>query len=133
MSANTYLHYENATFPEESYGFEIDHQMTTAFFDYMINTTPRNFEYNESEALKSIVLGTLISDRTGLATKLRETIENRLDELLDGYGYKFELSDCCGPLIEINAGEEPEGRIGIAKYYILGDSSRAEMKLTVWR
>jgi len=52
---------------------------------------------------------------------------------LAGYEYKFEVRDCCKPILEINADSEPVGREGAAKYYFMADGSRGEMKLIVWR
>jgi len=133
ISARVEFHYGNLSWSNQTYEFDVIHTKTTSISDYTINLSAGKFDYNQSDALKSIIIGTLLSARADMRAIVAEEIERRLDELLAGYDYKFELRDCCEPILEVNPESEPTGRQGIAKYYYLADGSRGSMTLTVWR
>ncbi len=133
MTASAELHYGNLSWPNQTYEFDIMHIKIIQTSNYTINLSASDFDYNQSDALKSIIMGTLLSARADMRAIVVEEIERRLDELLVGYEYKFELRDCCKAILEVNRGSEPTGREGVAKYYYLADGSRGIMKLTVWR
>jgi len=134
MEAQLALIFENLTYPQGIYNFDIEHYCITRYANHTVNTSGRNCSrYNESDAEKAILLGVITAQRGGLMDSARAAVESRLEELLWGYSYKFELRDCCGMVFEINPELEPVGREGVAKRYFEADGKRAEMKLTVWR
>lgn len=132
MAATVYLTYENLTWPAETYNFDIEHYLVTKESNYTV-CQPDCDGYNESDATKSVLLGVLLAGKNDLRSAVNGAVKNRLAELLEGYEYKLEVKDCCSVVLEINPTKEPVGRVGVAKYYLIGDGSRAEMKLTVWR
>jgi len=133
MTAKVSYIYENLTWPNATYSFDLNHTRTTRESNYTIGSNRNCSQYNESDAEKSMILGFLASSRGSLFEELKKAIESRLDELLEGYNYSFELRDCCNAVFAINDGDEPAGRSAVAKYYLNGDGSLAEMRLTVWR
>lgn len=134
MEADLSLFYENLTWPQAKYSFDIEHFLVSKESDYTINTSPRDCSrYNASDAEKSILLGILSAGRSDLMGAAQEAVAKRLDELLEGYHYKFEVRDCCDMVLSINQDAEPVGREGVAKRYFDAGGSRAEMTLTVWR
>lgn len=133
MAARANLTYGNRTWGEEAYSFDIEHCRLSSESDYLVNTSQKESDGNLSEAFKSIILGIIFSERAGLKTRVEEAVEARLEELLQGYEYKFLVKDGCRTFLEINADLEPEGRAGMVKQYFVGDGTRAEMRLTVWR
>jgi hypothetical protein len=134
IDTNLSFVYGNLTWPEEVYKFDIEHSCVTTESNYTINTSTTDCsQYNESDAEKSILLGILATGRGSLVQTAKKAVENRLEELLEGYHYKFGVKDCCSILFEINPDSEPVGREGTAKYYFETDGERAEMRLTVWR
>jgi len=131
MAATVHLEYGNGTWGEEDYTFDIEHFRVCGESDYDDNGSECN--ESDADAMKSVVLGTISSGRGSLGGALEDAIKERLDELLEGYEYRFEAWDCCRPIIGINPGKEPEGRPGEAKRYFIAGSSRGEMRLIVWR
>jgi hypothetical protein len=123
--------YEGEIWPEKTYTFDIEHTCTTRSSNHTIIRRCRS--YNESDALKSIVLGIILTGRGSLLPMAKDVLVERLDEILEGYRYKLLVRDCCSAVIEINAEEEPEGRQGTSKYYFIAGDEIAEMTLTVWR
>ncbi len=133
MLAEVFLAYENTTFPEAAYSFDILHKRATKNYNCSMNNSDDCPEHNDTDALKSMVLGAILAGRNNLKGGLAKAVEERLDGLLEGYQYTFEVRDCCSAAIAIHEDAEPPGRRGEAKYYFMGDGSRAEMRLTVWR
>ena len=131
MSADTYLIYENLTWPPAIYSFDINHTRRCEESEYDINSSDCNS--SDPDAMKSVLLGAILSGRSDLKGGLRDAIKERLDELLKGYHYSFEARDCCVVIVEINGDDEPIGRAGFAKRYFEGGGYRGEMRLTVWR
>jgi hypothetical protein len=133
MRAQARLEYGNLSWPDETYDFDIEQYRVVRDSIYLINLSQKDFDYNKSDALKSIALGILLSGRGGLYGLLESAIKERLDELLGGYSYKFEAWDCCRRIIAINMGAEPAGRRGLSRRYFNGGGQRGYMALTVWR
>jgi hypothetical protein len=133
MSATVNFTYSNISWSPQNYLFDVQHYKRSQSSSYSINTTPKDIEYNESDAAKSIMLGLFLSSRGSPMGSLRELIENRLEELLKGYEFKLEFKDTCGEIFDINGDSEPIGRTGVAIYYVAGERSLAQLKLTVWR
>jgi hypothetical protein len=131
MTAETYLQYENDTYPNQTYSFDVRHYCIDTNRSYTINTSV-DCENSDNEFVP-VVLGFFHSSRLDMQAELSEIIEERLDELLKNYNYKFEVWDCCDKIIDINADAQPEGREGKAKYYFDGDGYKGVMNLTVWR
>ncbi len=133
MEAHVSFTYENTTWPEETYSFDVHHFRISENSNYTINTSLQKREYNQSDVAKSLILGALLTSRSGLMDRTKECIEKRLDDLILPYHYRFELKDCCHIWMDITKGTEPEGRRGVAKYRLMGDGINAEVVLTVWR
>jgi hypothetical protein len=131
MSAKAYLVVGNDTWGEQEYLFDVMHYCIDMNSSYSIDTGA-DCKGEESDFIP-IALGFLFAGRADMIELIGELIQGRLDELLEGYNYKFELRDCCETLFGINLDAEPEGREGRARYYFTGDSWKGTMDLVVWR
>lgn len=132
MTAYVSFRYENETWDEVEYGFDVIHTRARERVNLTIAGGGSEGEYDAV----AVMLGILFTERDDLMEKARLGIEHRLDEILgdEGYKYKFTAYDCCGRGIEINEELMPAEGAGVAKlYFYISGGDRGEMTLSIWR
>jgi hypothetical protein len=132
MNATLKFNYNNITWGNKSYYFDVLHVCETKNSTHTLHLENECGFYNESDALKSMAIGALLSGKQDLVEISSDIVKGHLDELLEGYHYNFRLADSCGIIFEIFE-TEPEAPAGTSIYYIRGDGSRARMELEVWK